>query len=478
MMMDFGCLKKVYFLGIGGIGMSSLARWFAASGATVSGYDRAPSPLISQLITEGIDIHFDEDIQAIPSVPDLVIYTPAIHESHAEYQFYRSSGVPMMKRAEVLGHIVRPFRTIAISGTHGKTTISTLIAHLMHQGGRNILAFLGGISKNYNTNYLSTPDLVKKYPFIHCVPPEVSGEASHVTCIVEADEYDRSFLHLDPDMIVITSIDPDHLDIYESQDHLVRSFQQFASHIRNDGILILKKGVHLKTDFNHSIHTFSYSWNQEADFYARHIRIKDGLTIFDLQTPTGSVKELTLGIPGTFNLENAVAALAVAYLEGIPADTLVRSLREFQGVVRRFDFKIRRSDLIYIDDYAHHPEELRACIMAVKELFPGKRITGIFQPHLYSRTRDLADGFAASLSLLDELLLMEIYPAREVPIPGIDASILLPKVTLKKKKLVTRSQLLRELIKGKYEVLLTLGAGDIDQMVTPIEALFTKPAVV
>ena len=279
-------------------------------------------------------------------------------------------------------------------------------------------------------------------------------------------------------MIVITSIDPDHLDIYESQDHLVRSFQQFASHIRNDGILILKKGVHLKTDFNHSIHTFSYSWNQEADFYARHIRIKDGLTIFDLQTPTGSVKELTLGIPGTFNLENAVAALAVAYLEGIPADTLVRSLREFQGVVRRFDFKIRRSDLIYIDDYAHHPEELRACIMAVKELFPGKRITGIFQPHLYSRTRDLADGFAASLSLLDELLLMEIYPAREVPIPGIDASILLPKVTLKKKKLVTRNQLLRELIKGKYEVLLTLGAGDIDQMVTPIEALFTKPAVV
>ncbi|MBL7138053.1 MAG: UDP-N-acetylmuramate--L-alanine ligase [Bacteroidales bacterium] len=447
-------VRSVYFLGIGGIGMSALARYFKWHGARVAGYDKTPTSLTDQLISEGMELHFEEDPSRIPEDVDLVIWTPAVPKEHAEYRYFSERGIPIRKRAEVLGEISSPFPTVAVAGTHGKTTTTTMIAHLFHTAGKPVMAFLGGISKNYETNFVQLA--VGSSPF----------------CIVEADEFDRSFLHLAPDIAIITSMDADHLDIYNHTDNLKQSFGEFAGRIRSNGSLILKKGIDLGSRIPEGISRFSYSLQGEADFCANNIAIHEGLIHFDFVTPVETMTGFVLGMPGMFNLENAIAALAVGWITGIQEKDLKRAIQRFTGVARRFDILINRDGLVYIDDYAHHPEELRACIRAVRELYPGKQVTGVFQPHLYSRTRDLADDFARVLAELDSLIILEIYPAREVPIEGISSGMLLKKTNLVDKQLCKKEDLLDILEERRPEVLLTLGAGDIDQLIKPIMERF------
>lgn len=447
---------SVYFLGIGGIGMSALARYFLLQGFSVSGYDKTPTPLTEQLICEGMQIHFREDVSLLPLSPEYVIYTPAIPKDHSELIYYREHGTPMYKRAEILGMISRQFKTIAVAGTHGKTSTSTMIAHILQKAGLSPLAFLGGISKNYGTNFL--PGL---------------GTAAPSYCVVEADEYDRSFLQLAPFIAIITSADADHLDIYGSHDDLLKTFSEFTAGIPACGSLILKAGTSVIPDLKNNYNIYDYSLTGSTLFSAKNIRITEGQLHFDFLNPGETINNLILGVPGRFNLENAVAALAVGYLLGIGSDILREALQSYSGVQRRFDVRIRHERLVYIDDYAHHPEELKACIGAVKEMYPGKKITGVFQPHLYSRTRDLAYEFARSLELLDELILLDIYPAREMPIEGVTAQILLDRTNIGYKKLVQKKDLISELKLLKPEILLTLGAGDIDQFVAPITEFFS-----
>lgn len=447
--MDFYKINIVYFLGIGGIGMSALARYFKKSGKVVSGYDKTPSPLTDQLINEGIEVHFADNPKLLPANVDLVILTPAIPKNHKELLFFLEANIPILKRSEVLGLISRNKQTIAVAGTHGKTSVSTLTAHLFHDNSKQCSAFLGGISKNYKTNFLwsETSDLI----------------------VVEADEFDRSFLTLFPQLAVITSMDADHLDIYREKRNLELSFQQFVDQILPGGALVLKKELVNNVKVKDNIRLFTYSIQEKADFCIEKMNFKNGLYYFTLITPFGVIKEIKLGIPGLFNVENAVAAAALALLSGLSINELIKGMASFAGIQRRFDIRINRPDLVYIDDYAHHPVELKACISAVREMFPGKKITGIFQPHLYSRTRDFADEFARSLELLDEIILLEIYPAREKPIPGITSAWLLEKICGKQKQICSKVELLNSLNNHSFDILLTLGAGDIDQLVATIE---------
>lgn len=434
--------------------MSALARYFLLKGAEVHGYDKTPTSLTNQLEAEGMKIHFSEDVAAIPTEVDLVIYTPAVPANHAESVYFRKQGVLMMKRAEVLGLISFAYQTIAVAGTHGKTTITTMAAHLLTQSKTGCSAFLGGISKNYNSNLLFN--------------------TSSENMVVEADEFDRSFLHLHPQTAIITSMDADHLDIYGSKANLTESFLKFASQVKEGGNLIIHHNLY--TEFaNQRLKNKLYTYRIEckADFAARNISLNHGLYSFDLEHPTGYIKNLTLGLQGYYNIENAVAAIAAALLNGVSENEIRDALPEFSGVMRRFDIRINVPGLAYIDDYAHHPAELKACISSARRLFSGRKITGIFQPHLYTRTRDFAEQFARSLELLDELILMEIYPARELPIEGITSSWLLEKVNLKNKILLSSDDLLVHLKKNKPDVLLTMGAGDIDLLVKPIEQLLT-----
>ncbi|MCX6245322.1 MAG: UDP-N-acetylmuramate--L-alanine ligase [Bacteroidetes bacterium] len=452
--------RTVYFLGIGGIGMSGLARYFHRNGAAVSGYDKTPTTLTNQLIVEGVPVHFEDRPDLVPDKPDLVVYTPALPKDHKELRFAIEKGYPLKKRSEVLGMITRNTKTIAVAGTHGKTTITTMIAHILKTAGMNMVGFLGGISKNYNSNLIISGS------------PEKQSVSLPEYFVVEADEFDRSFLRLYPDTAVITSTDADHLDIYGDLAELRSSFEEFTSHIKDNGSLILKKNLQIKPSGSDRYSVRTYGLGEEADFCVENVRLENGRFVFDLVTPKKVISNLKLGLPGKFNLENAIAASAVAILLDIPADILARSLESFAGVQRRFDFQVLRDDFVYIDDYAHHPEELKACILAVREIYPGKKITGIFQPHLFTRTRDFADEFAASLELLDELILLDIYPARENPIEGITSEMLLDKVRMKEKMICTKTGLLQVLSAKKTEVLLTLGAGDIDQLVEPIRNLF------
>jgi UDP-N-acetylmuramate--alanine ligase len=447
--MNIEQVKAVYFLGIGGIGMSALARFFKNRGCSVFGYDRTSSPLTLELEAEGMEIHYEEDVDLIPDGIDLVVYTPAVPKKHSEYQFFLENGYPILKRSQVLGMISSVYKTIGIAGTHGKTTISTLTAHLLHQTPNGINAFMGGISKNYQSNLL------------------LSAKSEWV--VVEADEFDRSFLHLFPQIAVITSVDADHLDIYKNIHALKESFTQFTAQIKPGGYLIIKKGISLNVAQRPGLKTFTYSIDQQADFCIRNLRISKGHYIFDLKLGETSMENVELGLPGLFNVENAIAASAAAWLAGATKEEIRKGLLSFSGVHRRFDMRINREDLIYIDDYAHHPEELKACINSVRHLYPDKKITGVFQPHLFTRTRDFADEFARSLELLDEVILLEIYPARELPIEGINSQMLLNKIN-KTSKYVCKNEELIELLKSlKPELLLTLGAGDIDQFVKPIE---------
>jgi len=443
--------KSVYLLGIGGIGMSALARYFRSLGAAVSGYDKTPTALTDALISEGIGVHFDENPLLIPENPDLVIYTPAVPADHKEMVYLEKKGVPLRKRAEVLGMITKGTKTIAVAGTHGKTTTSTLIAHILRQAGIPVTAFLGGISKNYNTNFLRSEK------------PEYF--------VVEADEYDRSFLQLNPAIAVITSADADHLDIYHSLESMRQSFVDFTSRIEPEGHLILKKNVSLEPRLQEDVQMSNYSVEPGADYHAENIRKGGGRFIVDLHSPDSVIRNITPGLPGTFNLENSIAAFAVAHIAGIPGVLIKTALETYEGARRRFDFQVVSDSLVYIDDYAHHPEELKACIRAVKEIYPDKEITGIFQPHLYTRTRDLADQFAASLDLLDEVILLDIYPAREKPIEGVSSALILGKMKCRRKMICSMVSMMEELSKRNPGVLLTLGAGDIDRLVAPVKEM-------
>jgi UDP-N-acetylmuramate--alanine ligase len=442
----------IYFLGIGGIGMSALARYFIAKGYQVHGYDKTSTSLTSQLEKEGMIIHFREDVKLIPVETGLVIYTPAIPSTNSEYQFLIQSGVRMMKRAEVLGMLSSEYKTIACAGTHGKTTTSTLLAFLMQQSQIGCQAFLGGISRNFDNNLL----ISETSPFM----------------VVEADEYDRSFLHLHPFIAIITSTDSDHLDIYGNHESVQDAFSNFSQNILSQGSLIIKKGIVLPLENLLECNVFSYAVDQEADFYANNLSLENGLYHFDFNYPNGKISDLTLGIPGLYNVENAVAAIAAALLAGVTPEELSTGLSGFRGVNRRFDIRINEKKLVYIDDYAHHPEELNACIGSARAMFPGRKLTGLFQPHLFTRTRDFAVEFAKSLSKLDEILLLPIYPARELPISGITSEMLLSLIGNENKRMVQKTDIPFIFEGKKTEVLLTMGAGDIDTLVEPIESYF------
>jgi len=444
--------KTIYFLGIGGIGMSALARYFKLKGCQVHGYDKTPTPLTNKLSEEGIIIHYEEDIRYIPPFVDFVVYTPAIPKSHKEFVFFTQNNFEIYKRSEMLGIITQGTKSIAVAGTHGKTTISTLIAHIFKQSKKECNAFLGGISKNYNTNLMLSD--------------------KNVTVVVEADEFDRSFLNLYPFIGIVSAIDADHLDIYGNIDELKKSFELFINQIDDEGCLIIKKGIEVKLP--EKLLTLSYSLNEKADFYATNVKIKNGSYYFDLVYPEGVIDGLVLNYPGIHNLENSIAAISVALIAGISENDIKAALSNFEGVIRRFDFRFKDDDFIYIDDYAHHPEEIRVCLESIKQLYPNKKLTAIFQPHLYSRTRDLLDDFAKSLSIPDEIILLDIYPARELPIEGINSEVLLRKINNQNKQLLSKNQLLNFISISHIEVLVTIGAGDIDQLVEPIEKILLQ----
>lgn len=454
-------ITSVYFVGVGGIGMSALARYFEAKGKHVAGYDKTPSDLTAALINEGIRIHYMDDVALIPADckqvdSTLVVYTPAIPETHAELNFFRENGFTLMKRAQVLGEITRSERGLCVAGTHGKTTTSSMLAHLLKQSHVDCNAFLGGILKNYNSNLM------------------LSDKSD--LAVIEADEFDRSFHWLNPYMAVITAVDPDHLDIYGTPEAYRESFEHFTSLIRSDGCLVMKKGLQLQPRLPKGAKLYTYSATEEADFFARNIRIGNGDIVFDFVTPTGCIEDVKLGVPVKVNIENGVAAMALAQLNGVTDEEIKRGMASFAGPVRRFDFHLKRSDIVLLDDYAHHPAELKASIQSVKELYPDKKITGIFQPHLYTRTRDFAADFAASLSLLDELILLDIYPAREEPIPGVTSQLIFDEVTLKEKRMIKKEELL-DLVKKEaadFQVVLMLGAGNIDRLVEPVKQILEK----
>jgi len=440
-------IKRVYLIGIGGIGMSGLARYFAHLGCIVCGYDKTPTDLTDQLHNEGIRVVFDDREDWIPisfQSPDectLIIYTPAVPRDSVIFNFFKNRGFDLYKRSQVLGLISQSKFTVAVAGTHGKTTTSCMIAHILKDSGKDCSAFLGGISTNYNTNVLfGTNDIV----------------------VVEADEYDRSFLTLFPDIAVVTSMDADHLDIYGDHNHLTESFRQFASQIKPGGTLIFHEDLPLMSGI-------TYSGQGPADVKAQDIRVTDGTFSFDFKGTDVTIKDIRLGIPGLHNVENATAAIEVALKLGVEPGLIKNALESFKGVKRRFEYIIKNNEHIYIDDYAHHPEELRAAITSVKKLYPNRKLTTIFQPHLYTRTRDFADGFAEVLDMSDELIMLDIYPARELPIEGVSADMILDRMQMLNKRKCGKQEAVELMYLEKPELLLTVGAGDIDQLVQPLK---------
>ncbi|MBI9034047.1 MAG: UDP-N-acetylmuramate--L-alanine ligase [Bacteroidales bacterium] len=441
--MNLKDIKKIYFLGIGGIGMSALARFFNMQACEVLGYDKTPTALTIALEKEGIDVHYDDFPDLILNDIDLVVYTPAIPNDLNEYQKVLSLKLPIKKRAEVLGIITADIPTIALAGTHGKTTMTSIVAHVLHSAGKNVTAFIGGIAKNFNSNFVLSP----KPDYI----------------VVEADEFDRSFLKLFPDIAVVSSMDADHLDVYGEKDQMAKSFNLFVNQIKNGGVLISKSGLNLHTNHKH----LTYSSN-EGDLCLSGMKVENGKFVYSVQSKGKVLGEIKFGLPGLHNVENSLAAIAVALELGLSFSEIKRGLETYLGVHRRFDIQLNTKDVVFIDDYAHHPEELKACIHAVKELYPGKKILGIFQPHLYSRTRDFAEEFALSLESLDVIVLLDIYPARELPVPGVDSNMLLNLINSENKYLFSKTELLQKINEFDAYVFLTLGAGDIDRLVEPI----------
>lgn len=454
--MNVNTLKAVYFIGAGGIGMSALVRYFLSKGKKVAGYDRTPSELTQKLNEEGAAIHYEENTALIPDdfkQPEttLIIYTPAIPANHQELTYFRENGFEIQKRAQVLGMLTRTERGMCVAGTHGKTTTSTMAAHLLHQSHVTCNAFLGGISKNYGTNLL------------------LSDKSDLV--VIEADEFDRSFHWLTPYATVITATDSDHLDIYGTHEAYVESFRKYTSLIRPDGYLIIKKGIDLQPDVQPGVTVYTYS-NDEGDFHAENIRIANGEITFDFISPLGNIADIRLGVPVYVNIENGVAAMALAQIGGATAEEIRTAMATFQGVDRRFDFKIKNDRIVLLSDYAHHPVEIRQSVTSIRTLYPDKKITAIFQPHLYTRTRDFYKEFADSLSLLDEVILLDIYPAREQPIPGITSQLIYDNLRPGIEKCLCKKEDLLDLLKNKHlEVLITLGAGDIDNYIPQISEL-------
>ena len=441
-------IQKIYFVGIGGIGMSAIARYFNGRGAEVFGYDKTETTLTKTLVSEGMKIHYEAAVDQIPEGIDLVVYTPAVPASHAELVYFRANNYEVIKRAAVLGIISRSKKTVAIAGTHGKTTTSSITTHLLRSGGIDCTAFLGGIAQNLKSNF-------------------VQGNSDWV--VVEADEFDRSFLQLDPDIATISSMDADHLDIYGDEEQLLETgFRAFAKKIKPGGQLWVRNGLKKHFEDFETVEEFGL---ESGTFQSNNIRVEDGNFVFDYSSPEIKLEGLKFPLPGRHNVENATAAISVALHLGLREEAIRTGLASFKGIKRRFEFILRTTEVIYIDDYAHHPSELKAAIGAAKELFPGKKVTGIFQPHLFTRTRDFAEGFARELDQLDEILLMDIYPARELPIEGVNADLLAGMMQNKNLTRVNKTNLMKELSTRSFEVLMTLGAGDIATFREPIKQL-------
>lgn len=451
-------INSVYFVGAGGIGMSALVRYFLSKGMKVGGYDKTATTLTRQLEAEGAEIHYEDSVSLIPEsflnpTQTFIVRTPAVPDHHTELCYFRDHGFRILKRAEVLGEITKMDRGICVAGTHGKTTTSTMTAHLLKQSAVDCNAFLGGILKNYDSNLM----LSKK---------------SDLT-VIEADEYDRSFHSLQPYMAVITSSDPDHLDIYGTEEEYLKSFRIFTSLIQEGGCLIMKKGITVQPDLKESVKLYSYSI-EEGDFHAENVRIGNGAIVFDFVTPSETIADIELGVPVRINIENGIAAMALAWLNGVTGEELRAGMASYAGAKRRFDFYVKSDKYVLLDDYAHHPEEVRASITSMKQLYPNRKLTVVFQPHLYSRTNDFYREFAESLSLADELILLDIYPARELPIVGVTSQLIFDLVTSLEKTLCTKEELLALLAKGHYDVLMTLGAGDIDTFIPQIKTILEK----
>lgn len=451
--MEIKNIKAVYFVGAGGIGMSAIARYFIHRGLVVAGYDKTPSNLTRQLEKEGMSIHYEECVDAIPeacrnAASCLVIYTPAIPADHQELQYFRTHGFEIQKRAQVLGTLTREHKGLCVAGTHGKTTTSTMCAHIMHQSHLDCNAFLGGISKNYGTNYiLSSSDYV----------------------VIEADEFDRSFHWLRPWMTVITATDPDHLDIYGTKEAYLESFRHYTELIQPGGALIIHRDLEMQEHLQEGVRRYDYALH-EGDFHAENIRIEDGEISFDFISPIECVKNVELGQPVPINIENGIAAMAMAQLAGCTADELRKGMRTFEGVDRRFDFKLKNDRIVFLSDYAHHPKEIYQSAKSIRELYRNRKITAIFQPHLYTRTRDFYKEFAEALSQLDEVILTEIYPAREQPIEGVTSQLIYDNLRPGVKKQIIRKADVLDFVKGRdFDVLIVLGAGDLDNMVPAIK---------
>ena len=454
--MDLQHIKAVYFIGAGGIGMSALARYFLHMGRVVAGYDRTPTPLTRELVQEGIPIHYDEDVEAIPEACKdaqscLVIYTPAVPETHKELAFFRRRGFEIQKRAQVLGTLTRSHKGLCVAGTHGKTSTSTMCAHIMHESHIDCNAFLGGISKNYGTNYI------------------LSSHSDYV--VIEADEYDRSFHWLRPWMTVITATDPDHLDIYGTKEAYLESFRHYTTLIQPGGALIIHTDLEMKANVGANVRTFTYS-RDAGDFYAENIKIADGEISFDFVSPLENVPGVVLGQPVPINIENGVAAMAMAQLNGCTADELRVGMKTYLGVERRFDFQIRNNRHVLLSDYAHHPQEILQSAKSIRELYRDRKITAIFQPHLYTRTRDFYADFARALSLLDEVILCDIYPAREQPIHGVTSRLIYDQLAPGVKKELIHKEDVPDWVRNHdSDVLIILGAGDLNDYVPQIKAI-------
>ena len=446
-------LKRIYFIGIGGIGMSALARYFNTQGVIVSGYDKTPTALTDSLIAEGIAIHFEDDLNQIDKAATVIVYTPAIPAEHTELNFFKDNDYLVVKRSDVLQWVTENAFTIGIAGTHGKTTTTSMTAHILRHTGYGCNAFLGGIASNYDTNFWSHEKNV---------------------VVVEADEYDRSFLKLSPNIAVITAVDPDHLDIYGTAEEVLKAFGQYADKIKTGGVLIQKLGTTVATSAsNKTIATYGYNQDQ-ASYHTSALKVVDGAYIFDLVHPNGVLKNVVLNMGGLHNVENATAAIAIALSLGIEDEKIIAAVADFKGVKRRFEYKVKTAIKVLIDDYAHHPEELSALISGVKSIFPNQKMVLVFQPHLYSRTLDQAAGFSATLDQADEVILLPIYPARELPIPGVTSEMLLAAMTIEQKQVMSKEQLMAWAATTEDKLIVMAGAGDIDVCINQIQDILTK----
>ena len=452
-MIDIKDIQRIYFIGIGGIGMSAIARYFNAKGVVVSGYDKTVTPLTKQLVAEGIEVHYEDNIEFIDKAAQLVVFTPAVPKDHKELNYYQQNNYTVVKRSDVLGAITNSSFNICVAGTHGKTTTSTMVAHILRHSEFGCNAFLGGIASNYNSNFWSNEKNV---------------------CVVEADEYDRSFLKLNPDVAIITAMDPDHLDIYGTAENVEQAFIDFSSKVKSGGLLISKYGLKRSGELKAANHISYHLNNEKAAVYAADIKNDNGSYQFDVITKEWILKDVVLNMGGMHNIENVIAAITVAHHLNIEDEKIKVAVSSFKGVKRRFEYIVKNEKVVYIDDYAHHPDELKVLLEGAKNLFPDRKCTVIFQPHLFSRTKDFADEFAATLDMADEIILLPIYPARELPMEGVNSELLLNKMKNVHRSVKTKEEVLSWLSDNTKGLVITAGAGDIDTLVQPIKEIVSK----